>query len=149
MPLILYVPGCSKANTFIIVTSCQPGKRRTPPTRGVLYWQEGRFCNWGASGGNDTNIWIDQWLPGGVGMKPLCRKDEAIAEQVSELLSPDGSSWNDAALEQNLVPLDAEAARRIPLGRSMTDSWAWSGERHGMYTIKSGYHLLAASEAQQ
>jgi len=97
--------------------------------------------------GNDTNIWNDQWLPGGVGMKPLCRKDEAIAEQVSELLSPDGSSWNDAALEQNLVPLDAEAARRIPLGRSMTDSWAWSGERHGMYTVKSGYRLLAASEA--
>ena len=99
--------------------------------------------------GNDTNIWNDQWLPGGVGMKPLCRKAEAIAEQVSELLSPDGSSWNDAALEQNLVPLDAEAARRIPLGRSMTDSWAWSGERHRMYTVKSGYRLLAASEAQQ
>ena len=99
--------------------------------------------------GTTTNIWRDQWLPEGVGFKPLCRKDGALAEQVSELMSPDGLSWDDEALDQNLIPLDAAAAKRIPLGRSMSDIWAWSGERHGLYTVKSGYRLLAAAEAQQ
>ena len=61
--------------------------------------------------GTTTNIWRDQWLPGGVGLKPLCRKDGAVAEQVSDLLNSDGLSWDDAALDQNLVPLDAAAAR--------------------------------------
>lgn len=39
-----------------------------------------------------TNIWRDQWLPGGVGMRPLCRKEGAVAEYVRELLSSDGLS---------------------------------------------------------
>ena len=99
--------------------------------------------------GITTNIWRDQWLPGGVGLKPLCHKDGVVAEQVSDLLSSDGLSWDGVALDQNLVPLDAAAARRIPLGRSMVDTWAWSGERHGLYSVKSGYRMLAASEAQQ
>ena len=63
-------------------------------------------------------------MPGSVGLKPLCRKDGAVAEQVSDLLSSDGLSWDGVALDQNLVPLDAAAARRIPLGRSMVDTWA-------------------------
>lgn len=99
--------------------------------------------------GSATNIWRDQWLPGCVGLKPLCRKDGAMAEQVSELISTDGLSWDNAALDQNLIPLDAAVARRIPLGHSTTDEWAWSGVRHGLYTIKSGYRMLAAAEAQQ
>ena len=99
--------------------------------------------------GSTTNIWRDRWLPDGVGLKPLCRKEGAVAEQVSELLSPDGQSWDETALEQNLIPLDAAAARRIPLGRSTVDFWAWSGERHGLYLVRSGYRLLAEAEAQQ
>ena len=60
----------------------------------------------------------------------------------------DGRSWDENALNQNLVPLDAAAAQRIPLGRPLPDTWAWSGEGHGLYTVKSGYRLLASAEAQ-
>jgi hypothetical protein len=98
--------------------------------------------------GQSTNIWRDKWFPGGVGMQPVCRMDGAIAKQVRELLSEDGRSWDEDALSQNLVPLDAAAARCIPLGRSSEDVWAWSGEKHGLYTVKSGYRLLASAEAQ-
>ena len=70
-------------------------------------------------------------------------------EQVSELISSDGHSWDEAALEQNLIPLDAAAARQIPLGRLTEDFWAWSGERHGLYSVRSGYRLLATAEAQK
>jgi hypothetical protein len=33
---------------------------------------------------------------------------------------------------------------KIPLGRLEEDLWAWSAEKHGMYTIKSAYKLLAS-----
>jgi hypothetical protein len=95
--------------------------------------------------GTSTNIWRDRWLPGGVGMKPLWRKDEVVAEQVSKLLSPDGRSWDEDALNLNLIPLDAAAARQIPLVRQWEDFW----ECHGNYTVKSGYRLLATAEARK
>jgi hypothetical protein len=49
----------------------------------------------------------------------------------------------------NLVPLDAAAARKIPLGRLTEDTWALSSEHHGNYTVKSGYRVLVVVEAQQ
>jgi hypothetical protein len=44
-------------------------------------------------------------------MKPICHKEGTVVELVSELLSPDGRSWDDDALDQNLVPLDAAVVR--------------------------------------
>lgn len=72
-----------------------------------------------------------------------------MTELVIELLSPDGLLWDDEALDQNLLPLDAEMARRIPLGRSTDDVWAWSAERHGLFTVKSGYRILVVATVQQ
>jgi hypothetical protein len=72
----------------------------------------------------------------------------ATAEQVCDLLSSDGPSWDENALNQILTPLDAAAVRQSPLGRSLQDIWAWSGERHGLYTVKYGYRPLASAAAQ-
>jgi hypothetical protein len=99
-------------------------------------------------GGQSTKIWKDQWIPGGICMKPVRRMEGATTEQVCDMLSPDGRSWDENALNQNLTPLDAAAVRQIPLGRSLQDIWAWSGERHGLYTVRSGYRLLASAAAQ-
>jgi hypothetical protein len=51
---------------------------------------------------------------------------------VADLLTDDGQMWDEDALNQNLLPFDAEAARRVPLGRAQGDFWAWSKERHGL-----------------
>jgi hypothetical protein len=98
--------------------------------------------------GISTNIWHDRWIPSAVGHKPICMKDGATATRVSELLSASGRSWDAEALHQNLLPLDMEAVKLIPLGRVQDDFWGWSGEQHGMYTVRSAYRLLAAVEAQ-
>lgn len=37
---------------------------------------------------------------------------------------------------------------RIPVGRSQDDFWAWSAEKHGQYSVRSAYRLLAAKDAQ-
>lgn len=63
--------------------------------------------------------------------------------KVADLLSVGGRSWNMEALQQNLLPFDAEAAKRIPLGRVRDDFWAWSEERHGLYSVRSAYRFLA------
>jgi hypothetical protein len=87
-----------------------------------------------------TSIWNDKWIPNGVGMKPICRAQGATATQVSELLDQSGS-WDEEALSANLIPMDARAVRCIPLGRT-EDFCAWTGEKHGNYSVKSAYMLL-------
>jgi hypothetical protein len=39
--------------------------------------------------------------------------------------------------------MDAEAIRRIPLSRFDGDFWAWTGEKHGLYSVKSAYRMMA------
>lgn len=63
---------------------------------------------------------------------------------VYELLNPDGRSWDVVALHQNLIKI--EAISKIPLGSSEEDFWAWSAERHDMFTVKSAYRLLAEED---
>lgn len=99
--------------------------------------------------GVSTNIWSDRWIPTAIGNKPICMKDGATAIQVSELLTVDGRSWDGDALNQNLLPLDVEAVKLIPLGRAQHDFWGWSGERHGFYTVRSAYRLLSMAEAER
>lgn len=41
----------------------------------------------------------------------MLRKEGATAARVCELLSGDGQSWDDEALERNLIPMDAETAK--------------------------------------
>ncbi|CAL4932085.1 unnamed protein product [Urochloa decumbens] len=99
--------------------------------------------------GLSTNIWSDRWIPDAFGCKPICPKEGATATLVCDLLQPDGRAWNEQALEQNLLTIDSNAVRRIPLGRFNEDIWAWSGERHGLYTVRSAYRILAEKEDQE
>uniref|UniRef100_A0A0D9XQG3 Serpin domain-containing protein n=1 Tax=Leersia perrieri TaxID=77586 RepID=A0A0D9XQG3_9ORYZ len=61
----------------------------------------------------------------------------------------DGRSWNDDALNKNLIHFDVEAAKRILLWRVQSDFWAWSAERHGMYSVRSAYRMLTEAEWQK
>jgi hypothetical protein len=45
--------------------------------------------------------------------------------------------------------MNAQAVKRIPLGRCQGDFWAWLGERHGLYTVRSTYRLLVEKEAHE
>jgi hypothetical protein len=67
--------------------------------------------------GESTNIWHDRWIPGLIDGRLICPKTGASTVHVSELLFADGRSWNDETLESNLLHMDAQAVRRIPLGR--------------------------------
>ena len=66
-------------------------------------------------------------------------------KKVHELLSPDGMSWNTQALWDNFLIHDENIVSRIPLGRLDKDTWVWSAEKHGMYIVRSAYHLLISN----
>jgi hypothetical protein len=71
--------------------------------------------------GETTNIWRDRWIPCAIGGKPICPQPGAMALRVCELLTDDGVSWNSQALVENLLPMDAQAVKRIPLGQRQGD----------------------------
>jgi hypothetical protein len=97
--------------------------------------------------GTSTNIWSEKWIPNAIGLKPVCRPKGATSTKVYKLLSHKGS-WNEDALAVNLVPMDATTVKCIRLGRTIDDFWAWTGKKHGNYSVKSTYRLLMAKANQ-
>jgi hypothetical protein len=75
-------------------------------------------------------------------MKPICKVDGAPATRVCELLTSTRSS-DDRALSENFVPIDVVAVKRIPLAHVGEDFWAWTKEKHGLYSVRSAYRMLA------
>jgi hypothetical protein len=99
--------------------------------------------------GTQTNVWTDNWIPEGIGFKPIYQKETATADRVSELINHVNMTWDQEALETNFIEADVQAVKRVPLGRSAADVWAWSGEKHGLYTVKLAYRVLADLETLQ
>jgi hypothetical protein len=69
------------------------------------------------------------------------------ATWVCELLTS-SRSWDNRALSENLVHMDDVAIKHIPLAHFGEDFWAWTKEKHGLYSIRSAYRMLA-DEAHQ
>jgi hypothetical protein len=66
--------------------------------------------------GTSTNIWNDKWIPNAIGFKLICRQDGATAIRVCDMLNQ-ARSWDDRALAETLIPMDAAEVKCIPRGR--------------------------------
>lgn len=126
-------------------------KRASETWRVVLYGREvllkGTIKRVGP--GSTINIWNDNWLPGGVSLKPLVRLDEALFESVDELFIPGTRSWREDLIRASFVPCDAEEILKIrPNFRVQEDIIAWNYERNGLYSVRSAYRLLKAEQSQ-
>ena len=53
--------------------------------------------------GSSTDIWLDRWIPGVFGHKPMCKKLDATASKVGDLINEDGVSWNSVADRKSVV----------------------------------------------
>jgi hypothetical protein len=99
--------------------------------------------------GTTVNIWKDNWLPGGVALKPLVRLDGVDLEQFSELFIPDTRSWNEDLIRASFVSCDADEILKLRPGFRMEgDLIAWNFERNGLSTVRSAYRLLKAEQSQ-
>jgi hypothetical protein len=91
--------------------------------------------------GESTAIWGDRWIADHFDARPVTPRVVGHPNLVSELLTASGS-WNAEAVRALLLPIDAAAIMRQPLGRGDGDFWAWEPERSRTYTIRSAYKII-------
>ena len=73
--------------------------------------------------GEDTNIWVDNWIPRDFKLRPVCPKTTNPPQMVSELINPGTSSWDVDVLETHLYAMDKEAILNIPLSSRVQDDF--------------------------
>jgi hypothetical protein len=93
--------------------------------------------------GSSIRIFHDPWIPDNFNGRPLVRCPEAKANLVEELIDDNHMTWREDKLEENFIETDRRAIRMIPLGRFSEDTWAWTQEKSGSFTVRSSYRLLA------
>ena len=91
--------------------------------------------------GDSTAIWGDRWIADHFDARPITPRVAGHPNLVSELLTTSGS-WNVEAVRALVLPIDAAAILRQPLGRGDGDFWAWEPERSGIYSVRSAYKII-------
>jgi len=74
-------------------------------------------------------------------MEVLLKLKNRKAHLLSELLTTSGS-WNVEAIRALVLPIDAAAILRQPLGQGDGDFWAWEPERSRIYSVRSAYKII-------
>jgi hypothetical protein len=93
--------------------------------------------------GKDIKIWEDNWIPSNRSLRPLWKPPNTQLTWVADLINAAEGTWNENLVRDTFIPPDANAILSIPLGGIESDTLAWAFEKHGMYTVRSAYHLLS------
>jgi hypothetical protein len=99
---------------------------------------------WRVGTGKDIRIWGDKWLIGSnnhriISTPPL----NTSISHVEHLIDSDLKSWKTELVKELFLPQEATTILGIPLSfRNPADSLVWGATKQGVYTVRSGYHLL-------
>ena len=75
-------------------------------------------------------------------MNPLGAVYVQGVTRVADLLSPDGTSWSSARVDEMFSPDDAADIKQIAVGGPGTeDTLAWNYTKNGVFSVRSAYHL--------
>jgi hypothetical protein len=69
------------------------------------------------------------------------RKGNSQKRWVSELISHESRSWNEAAVRECCFPRDAEVGIKLS-ARITEDFLAWNGESNGLFSVRSTYQIV-------
>ncbi|CAB4268750.1 unnamed protein product [Prunus armeniaca] len=102
-----------------------------------------RGSRWRIGDGQTVRIWEDRWLPTPVSFKVL---STPVTEHgntcVSFLIDPVTLQWKTDILGAWFSAEEAAIIHKIPLSfRQPPDTLIWHFERHGHYSVKSGYEV--------
>lgn len=67
------------------------------------------------STGENTDIWLDNWIPRDYQLRPICSNSSNPPHLVSDLIDHSSASWNQAKLDEHFIDMDKEAILNIPL----------------------------------
>ena len=94
--------------------------------------------------GSSIHAFEDPWIPANMNGRPLFKLPTANVTMVEELIDNELLCWDEGKLEVNFIETDRKAICQIPLGRTAEDSWAWTQEKSGVFSVQSPYRLLAS-----
>nr|XP_051220950.1 uncharacterized protein LOC127339093 [Lolium perenne] len=100
---------------------------------------------WRVGDGTNIDVWKSSWIPRSGAQWPLGRKADAPTpsiHKVAELMSDDGTSWDENKLHQYMFDFDAKDIKKIAIGGPGTeDYYAWNLTKSGIFSVRSAYHL--------
>ena len=90
--------------------------------------------------GRSTQIWRNNWLSRGHGLKPIGPKRACRLCWVHHLI--DNGTWDETAMRRYFFPCDASEIFKIKLLPSSTSDFvAWHYEKNGLFSVQSAYRL--------
>ncbi|PON46295.1 hypothetical protein TorRG33x02_326520 [Trema orientale] len=96
---------------------------------------------WRVGSGEKTRVFADPWLPKPTSFKILLVPVTSILLVKDLLLAL--RIWNDTMIKNNLLPIDGDLIRSIPLSLvEREDDLIWHYDPSGAYTVKYGYKIL-------
>lgn len=79
----------------------------------------------------------------------MCAISDNSPAIVADLMCAATQTWDDDILKQNLLPMDIEIIRQIPIGHvAQEDCWAWHYDKSGTFTIRSVYWMLVDTKSR-
>ena len=68
---------------------------------------------------------------------------------MSDLISPLTGTWDEELIADVFWPEEAKHILSIPLKPGYEDSVAWHFDHRGVFSVKSGYHVLEDKREQE
>lgn len=100
---------------------------------------------WQVNNGKSIDVWRDAWLPGIPGGKitPITTNNRFTPLAVNKIIDEDSANWRIKHIVPFLHEKEAKIIRAIPLcNLHENDRLIWPLDKHGCYTVKSGYHYI-------
>ncbi|KAL6133592.1 hypothetical protein ACLB2K_065827 [Fragaria x ananassa] len=103
------------------------------------------------STGENVSVWDDPWIPRPHTFKPYSGVMEGLEElKVVDLIDPDSLEWMVDLLEELFFDDEVDMIKKIPLSvRNPPDRLVWHFDKHGSYTVKSGYHVARSTGVER
>ncbi|KAL6183929.1 hypothetical protein ACLB2K_045339 [Fragaria x ananassa] len=98
--------------------------------------------------GTKIGIWTDPWLPLPYHFKPYSPPMEGTEDwRVCDLIDSEYMDWIEPVIYDLFSKEEAKVILRIPLSmRRVQDKLFWHYDKHGVYQVKSGYHIARITD---
>ena len=106
---------------------------------------------WQVGNGRLIHIWEDKWLPTASTFKIISPpRDFGDYPMVSSLIDQDTKWWKANVVRTLFLPFEADMILKIPLSQRLPeDSLIWIGNKRGVFTVKSAYHIAAKLQSDK
>jgi hypothetical protein len=102
---------------------------------------------WRIGNENSVKIWGDKWvsIPNTFEIYSP-RQGLSHDARVVELMDEDLHGWNRGLVETLFSPEEVLAILSIPINPKREDTRIWKGTKHGIFIVRSAYHLAKMKE---